>query len=138
MIDFSTPVGKKALTLFEREYFVWLTTVDAQLRPQPRPVWFIWEDGSFLIYSQAKAYKVRHVAQHPLVSLHFNADAEGEEDVVVILGEAVIDAEAPQAQGSPAYMQKYAAGIERLGTTPAQFSAEYSIAIRVRPMSVRD
>ena len=137
MIDFTTPLGKKAWSLIESEYFVWLTTVDSQLRPQPRPVWFIWEDGSFLIYSQAKAHKVRHVSLHPSASLHFNADAKGEQDVIVIIGEASIDPDAPPAHRFPAYMQKYATGIAELGATPEQFSAEYSVAIRVRPTSLR-
>ncbi len=137
MIDFSTPQGKKAKAMIDREYIVWLTTVDAQLRPQPRPVWFIWDNDSFLIYSQAKAFKVRHVEQHPAVALHFNADDQAEQDVVIFIGEAHIDPHAPQPDQSAAYMKKYASGIKDLGSTAEGFSGEYSVAIRIKPLALR-
>ncbi len=122
------------------EYFVWLTTVGSDLSPQPRPVWFIWEEevDSFLIYSQPKAYKVRHVMQHPNVALHFNADRTADKDVLVLLGTARLDPEAPPAHKVPAYWRKYREGIAALNMTPEEFSREYSLAIRVKPTSIRE
>ena len=49
-----SPQAKRRL---REEYFVWMTTVGSDLAPQPRPVWFIWEKDSFLIYSQPNAHK---------------------------------------------------------------------------------
>ncbi len=121
-----------------KEYFVWLTTVGSDLSPQPRPVWFIWDKDAFLIYSQPKAHKVRHLIRHPKVALHFNADQTGDKDILVFIGTASIDPDAPPAHKVPAYLRKYREGIAGLNMTPEQLSREYSVAIRVRPTSVRD
>ncbi len=124
----------------KEEYFGWFTTVGSDLSPQPRPVWFIWEarHGSFLIYSQPGAHKVRHLAVHPNVALHFNADATGDTDILVFIGKAEIDPDAPPAHRVPAYLKKYREGIAGLNMTPEEFGREYSVAIRVTPISVRD
>lgn len=123
----------------KEEYFAWLTTVGSDLAPQPRPIWFIWDAarGSFLIYSQPHTHKVRHLEKHPHVALHFNADATGDNDILIFIGIAEIDPEAPPLHKVRAYMNKYRDGIAGLGSTPEQMSAEYSVAIRVTPISVR-
>jgi PPOX class probable F420-dependent enzyme len=127
----------KAKRLIKREYVLWLTTIDSQLAPQPRPVWFIWDKDAFLIFSQPHAYKLKHIQQHPRVSLHFNSDKTADQDVIVYVGTAQIDTSAPAAHKMYAYLKKYQAGIEALGVTPEQFSQEYSVAIRVTPTSLR-
>ena len=122
------------------EYIVWLTTVGSDLTPQPRPVWFIWDaaQGSFLIYSQPNAHKVRHLIKHPKVALHFNADETADQDVLVFIGTARIDPDASPAHKVPAYLKKYRDGIAGLDMTPEQLSIEYSTAIRVKPTSMRE
>jgi PPOX class probable F420-dependent enzyme len=137
MIDFTTEFGQRVLRRLENEYFVWFTTVGADLTPQPRPVWFAWEGESFLIYSQPGARKVAHIRQHPNVALHFNSDARADENVTVILGRAEFDPGAPPAHEAPAYFEKYAGGITGLGMTPEEFSRDYSLAIRVQPARLR-
>ena len=72
MLDLNTEFGQFATKHIQSEYFIWLTTVDATGTPQPKPVWFIWEAGSFLIFSQPQAYKLKHILKNPNVSLHFN------------------------------------------------------------------
>lgn len=85
MIDLNTKFGRFVKKRLKDEYFVWLTTVDSTGTPQPRPVWFIWENDTVLIYSQAKAYKVGHIQHNPNVSLHFNsADPKGEQGLVML------------------------------------------------------
>jgi PPOX class probable F420-dependent enzyme len=80
MLDLNSKFGRFARKHLKSEYFIWLTTVDSTGTPQPRPVWFIWENETVLIFSQAKAYKVKHILKNPNVSLHFNsADTQGEE-----------------------------------------------------------
>ena len=130
-------LDNKAKQLIKREYVIWLTTVDPDLAPQPRPVWFIWHKSSFLIFSQPHAHKLKHIKQHQNVSLHFNTDKTGDQDVIVYIGVAQVDESMPAAHRVPAYLKKYRAGIEALGATPAQFSQEYSVAIRVTPTSLR-
>jgi PPOX class probable F420-dependent enzyme len=137
MIDLTSKFGRKVKRHLKQEYVVWLTTLGPDLSPQPRPVWFIWEDTSFLIFSQPHAHKVRHITAHPQVALHFNTDETGDKDVIVFVGTAVIDTTMPPAHKVRAYFRKYRTGIEELGMTPEQFSQEYSVAIRVTPVSLR-
>ena len=110
---------------------IWLTTVDLNLTPQPRPVWFIWENDSVLIFSQAKAHKVAHIKKNPKVALHFNTDETGDKHVIVFTGEASIDANCPPADQVDAYFEKYKQGISDLDMTPEEFSNEYSVALRI-------
>lgn len=137
MIDLSTKFGHAVKRHLKNEYVVWLTTVDATLTPQPRPVWFIWENDSFLIFSKPNAYKVKHIARHPMVSLHFNTDETGDKHVIVFTAEAVIDSNCPLAHTVRDYLKKYKSGIIDLKMTPEGFSDEYSTAIRIRPTEVR-
>jgi len=138
MIDFSTEFGQKVKRHLDQEYFIWFTTVGADLTPQPRPVWFIWDDGkTFLIFSQPGTHKVAHIKEHPNVALHFNTDEKADEDVIVFVGVAEIDAGAPPAYQVPDYVEKYKGGMAELGSNPEKFSGEYSVAIRVKPGKVR-
>ena len=138
MIEFSSKFGRFAKRHIRNEYFIWLTTVDSGDTPQPRPVWFIWENNSFLIFSQAKAHKLTHVGKNPGVALHFNTeDQAGDKSVIVFIGSASIDPNCPPAHKVPAYFRKYKSGIEALNMTPEGFSREYSVAIRITPHTLR-
>jgi PPOX class probable F420-dependent enzyme len=137
MLELSPKLRAIVLRRLKEEYFVWMTTVGADLAPQPRPVWFIWQDDSFLIYSQPDAHKVAHVREHPKVALHFNSDATADQDVLVFIGEARIDPAAPPAHKVRAYLNKYRDGIAGIQMSPEQMAGEYSLAIRVTPTAVR-
>jgi PPOX class probable F420-dependent enzyme len=137
MVDLTSPFGRVIREHLEKQYVVWLTTVDSTLTPQPRPVWFIWEADSFLIFSQAQAHKVKHIARNPRVALHFNTDETGDRHVIVFIGEARLDPACPAAHAIPRYFDKYKDGIASLEMTPEEFSREYSTAIRIEPTEVR-
>lgn len=138
MIDFNSKLGRTAKRHLRQEYFVWFTTVGSDLAPQPGHVWFIWDHDSFLIYSQPQAHKVQHLMKHPKVALHFNSsDEKGEQGLIVFIGTAFIDTDAPPAHKISAYMRKYRARVKALGTTPEQLGKEYSVAIRITPISLR-
>ena len=137
MADNRKKLESKAKRLIKQEYVIWLTTVDSTNTPQPRPVWFIWDKDSFLIFSQPHAHKVAHIRNNPSVSLHFNTDETGDKNVIVYVGIASIDETIKPAHKVPAYFKKYKIGIKDIGMTPEQFSSEYSIAIRVKPSSLR-
>lgn len=137
MVDFTSNFGRAVQQHLANQYVIWLTTVDSKLTPQPRPVWFIWENDSFLIFSQPQAQKVKHIRKHPRVALHFNTDETGDKQVIVFTGEASIDATSPAAHEVPAYLEKYKDGIAALEMTLEEFSREYSIAIKISPTEVR-
>ena len=137
MIDLTSDFGRFVDRHLRDQYAIWLTTIDSKLTPQPRPVWFIWEGEAFLIFSQAKAYKVAHIRKHPNVALHFNTDETGDKHVIVFTGEAFVEIESPPAHRVPAYFEKYKEGISGLAMTPEEFSREYSVAIKIRPAELR-
>jgi len=137
MLDLTSKFGRAVMRHIRNEYVIWLTTVDSNLTPQPRPVWFIWENDSFLIYSQARAHKVSHIAKNPNVALHFNTDETGDKHVIILIGKASIDTDCPPAHKVPAYFKKYNNGIADLDMTSEEFSREYSTAIRIRPTVLR-
>lgn len=138
MLDWNTKFGRFVKKLLKSEYFIWLTTVDSTGTPQPRPVWFIVEDDTILIFSQAKAHKLKHIQKNPHVSLHLNAaDIKGEKQIVILTGTASIDANVASANKIRAYMRKYKSGITELNATPEQFANEYSVAIRITPTKLR-
>jgi PPOX class probable F420-dependent enzyme len=138
MLDLNSKFGLIVKEHLNNEYFIWLTTVDTKGAPQPRPVWFIWEDDTFLIFSEPGTYKVKHLENNPKVSLHFNTkDKSGEEHVIVFTGEASFDTNVAPAHKIPAYFEKYKVGFGELELTPEGFSSKYSTAIRITPTEVR-
>ena len=137
MINLNSDFGRAVRRHLNDQYAIWLTTVDSSGAPQPRPVWFIWQDDSVLIFSQAKAHKVAHIKKNPKVALNFNTDETGDKYVIVFTGEAFIDMDCPPAHQVPAYFEKYKEGIAGLDMTPEGFSSEYSVAIRIHPAEVR-
>lgn len=137
MIDLTSEFGRAVKQHLENQYVIWLTTVDAKLTPQPRPVWFVWQDDAFLIFSQPQAHKVSHIRKNPNVALHFNTDETGDKHVIVFTGQASIEPNTLPAHQVPAYFAKYKDGISNLGMTPEEFSRDYSTAIEIKPTDMR-
>ena len=109
---------------------------DAQNAPQPRPVWFHWDGGTFLIFSENAKAKLRHIARNPAVSLNFNTDQDGG-DVAVFIGTARILKRPPDAQRVKNYLEKYRAGIKDLGMTIEDFTNSYSVPVLITPRALR-
>jgi len=123
-------VDRELRSRLKNELVIWFVTVDADVRPQAVPVWFLFENDSFLVYSQP-GRKVDHVRANPHVELHLNTDEVG--DVVVrISGTAAIGRGEPPADKVPAYVRKYREQIKGFGWSPAVFAEKYPYAIRVR------
>ena len=137
MSDAKSKLERKAKGTIKNEYVIWLTTVDINGTPQPRPVWFIWDNDAFLIYSKPTAHKLKHIRENGNVSLHFNTDETGDKDVIVYIGKAELDTNAAPPNKVPAYLRKYRKGIKDIGMTVEQFTSEYSVAIRIKPTSLR-
>lgn len=117
------------------EIVVWLTTVSPEGQPQSVPVWFLWRDGVFLIYSQAGKPKLRNLEANPLVSLHFRGTRTGG-DIATLEGEARRGEGHPPADEVPAYVEKYAEEIDGYGWTPRGFADDYSQPVLVTPTRV--
>jgi len=118
------------------EEIIWLTTVSSDGQPSSSPVWFHWDGETFLILSRPTAGKLANIAQNPRVSLHLEADAVGN-DVVTLEGFAKLLPGTLDPARQAAYLAKYASGITRLGTDPAEFLADFSSTVEVVPARVR-
>jgi PPOX class probable F420-dependent enzyme len=136
MPDPTTEFGRHADRRLRDEVIVWLTTVGDDHGPHPRPVWFLWDGRSLTIYSRENTWKLKHLTEHPRVSLNLNSDESGE-DVIVLLGQAEILEGAPAADANEAYLRKYRQAIADLGMSPAEFAREYCVVIRVTPSKLR-
>lgn len=136
MIDESTARGRKAALRLAEDPVIWLTTVDGRGQPQTSPVWFLYADGEFLVYSLPGTPRSANITRNPRVALNLDGNGRGG-DIVTIEGEARLDPAAPPSSEVPAYQAKYRSFIERNGWTPESFARDYPIPIRVRPTRIR-
>lgn len=135
-IDTTTEFGQRVTRRLQEELIIWMTTVDSQGLPQPRPVWFTWDDETMLIYSHPDAFKVSHIATNPQVALNFDSDGQGG-DIVVFIGEAWVDENAPPPHQDPVYLSKYKDGMAGINMTPDQYASAFSLALRVKLLKLR-
>lgn len=96
MLDLNSDFGQRVDRRLAEERIIWLTTAGSDGTPQPRPVWFLWDGDSFLIYSRPDTAKLRHIAGNPRVALNLDGDGLGG-DIVVFIGEAEILSDGPAA-----------------------------------------
>lgn len=113
-----------------------MTTVRPEGRPQPSPVWFLWEGDEILVYSKAGTARTANLEDNDRVAFNLDGDGLGG-DIVVIEGRARVDADAPPAHDHPDYVEKYRWMMRRNGWTPEEFSAGYPVALRITPTRVR-
>ncbi len=134
--DPSSPFGQRVRERLEHERVVWFTTTGADGTPQPNPVWFVWDDGGFLIYNAAHAKRLSHIQGRPQVALHFNSNEQGG-DIVVFRGLAHPADTQPPAHENPAYVAKYGEAMESISGSLEAFSKAYPQALRVQVNAVR-
>jgi PPOX class probable F420-dependent enzyme len=137
IIDPNTRFGARVAERLAQDEVAWLVTVNPSGTPVPSLVWFLFEPdpASLLIYSQPHRLKLRNIAHNSRVALHFDSNGHGG-DILIITGSAAVSHD-PAAELVPAYAAKYAAAIARNNWTPATFSADYSVPIRVVPVALR-
>ncbi len=136
MIDWTTALARRVSRRLSRETIIWLTTSDRQGRPQPRPVWFLWDGADFWLFSKPRAAKISHIRMNPWVSLNLNTDPSGGE-VSVLGGPARILRRPPETERLDRYVRKYRQGFRDLGYTRQTFFEEYSVPLRVVPRQLR-
>ncbi|MFC3964520.1 pyridoxamine 5'-phosphate oxidase family protein [Nocardia jiangsuensis] len=76
---------------------------------QPNPVWFLWSDGTLLIFSKPDQAEVRNIRRNPRVSLHLDSTSTGG-GVVVFTGTAHLEEVPPGAAETGALLAKYEEG----------------------------
>ncbi|MFC8042722.1 TIGR03667 family PPOX class F420-dependent oxidoreductase [Nocardia sp. NPDC057353] len=136
VVDTDTEFGARVAERLDSDQIVWLTTVGPSNTPQPNPVWFLWSDGTVLIFSKPDQAKVRNIRRNPRVSLHLNSTSTGG-DVVVLTGTAHIEEVPPADAETDALLAKYREGLASLGISGEEFAATYSATIRIVPDRLR-
>jgi PPOX class probable F420-dependent enzyme len=128
-------LSEEVLERLRSDLVVWLTTVDPDGQPQTSPVWFLWQDDAFLIYSQPNATKVRNLRANPKAALTLRTD-ETASSYVTFEGVAVLP-DGPRGDQVPAYLQKYEPLIAGEGWTVEWMTGEYSQPVVITPTRVR-
>jgi PPOX class probable F420-dependent enzyme len=132
VFDSDSEADAHALERLRSDRIGWLTTVTADGQPQTFPIWFLWDDGELLIYSDRRAKRNANIGLNPRVSLHLNDDGSGG-DIVIVEGEARIDDATPQVPDHPGYLAKYGDWIYEHLTSPEEMATVYNVPIRIRP-----
>jgi PPOX class probable F420-dependent enzyme len=110
------------------DHYGWLTTVAKSGQPVPKLIWFYFDGAAVVIYSMPDAAKVAHVRRHPRVSLNLDSDGNGN-GIVVIGGEAAVDATGVDCRTDEPYWAKYAESAAKFGLTDAM--AGYSTRLKI-------
>jgi PPOX class probable F420-dependent enzyme len=136
MLDVTTEWGRNAERRLRSDIIAWLTTVGSDGRPYTVPVWFLWEGGTILLFSQPQKQKIRNLRKNPRVTLALD-DSKLGEDVVIVEGTAELIEDPNMSVIIPAYVEKYGEIIQSMGWTPASMATDYSQGIRVTPTKFR-
>ena len=110
------------------DQFGWLTTVAKSGQPVPRLVWFYFDGADVVVYTEPNAAKVRHVRNHPRVSLSLDSDGQGS-GIVAVGGVATVDDEDSDPRDDAPYWAKYSALAEQIGLADALGS--YNLRLRI-------
>jgi PPOX class probable F420-dependent enzyme len=132
VFDSGSATDAHALDRLRTDMVGWLTTVTPEGQPQTFPIWFLWEDGEALIYSDRRAKRNANIAANPRVTLHLNDDGRGG-DVVVVEGEARVDGATPPVTEHAAYLAKYGDWIEEFLNSAEEMATIYNVPLRIRP-----
>jgi len=136
-IDTSTAFGAAVRDRLEEQKLAWLTTVDSAGTPQPNPVWFIWDDGTIIVFSQPKQAKLANIRRSGRVALNLEA-TEDEEQITIFTGQAeILDQAAVPQEIYDRYAERYSEGIKRIKMTRAEYEAAYTVPIRITPEKLR-
>lgn len=129
--DPAGPTGAHALERLAADRIGWLTVIRPDGQPVSMPIWFLWDAGEVLIYSDKNARRNAHIEANPRVSFHLDTNAGGG-DLVIVLGEARIDPATPPVPDNAAYLAKYGDWIDAHLGGPASMAAVYDTPIRIR------
>jgi PPOX class probable F420-dependent enzyme len=132
VFETGSEADRHALERLERDMIGWLTTVTPDGQPQTFPIWFLWDDGEILVYSDRRAKRNQNIAANNRVTLHLNDDGRGG-DVVVVEGEARVDETVPRPEDNAAYNRKYGDWIRDSFSTAEEFTSIYNVPLKVRP-----
>jgi PPOX class probable F420-dependent enzyme len=124
-VEFTQEVSNR----LSSDNYGWLTTVAKSGQPVPRLVWFYFDGTDVVVYSAPTAGKVRHIKNHPRVSLNLDSDGSGA-GIIVVGGNATVDAEGIDPLGDERYRAKYGELAASFGFSE-EFLAAYSTRLKI-------
>ncbi len=136
VFDTGSDTDRHALERLGRDMIGWLTTVTPDGQPQTFPIWFLWDGGEILVYSDRRAKRNENLRHNPRVSLHLNDDGRGN-DIVLVEGEARVDDTTPRPEDNGPYNAKYGDWIREMFSTAEEFTSVYNVPLRIRPTRAR-
>jgi PPOX class probable F420-dependent enzyme len=107
----------------------WLTTVAKSGQPVPRLVWFYFDGSDVIVYSEPDAAKVRHIKNHPRLSLNLDSDGSGA-GIIIGGGIASVDADGADPLQDTRYREKYGDLAATFGFSE-EFLAAYNTRLRI-------
>jgi len=97
----------------------------------------MWDDGTFVVFSQPNQAKLANIARTGQVSFNFEA-TEDEEQITIFTGHAeVVDRSTISQDILDRYAEKYAQGMINIQLPRPQYEAAYTEVIRVTPEKLR-
>jgi PPOX class probable F420-dependent enzyme len=115
----------------ERDPIIWLTSVRPDGRPHSVPVWFLWDEGTILIFSRHDQ-KIKNLRANPRVVLALDNTEKGN-DVVLFEGTAEVLSETSLEVMSAAYEAKYQPQMDQYNWNRESMAKDYSQPIRITP-----
>ncbi|MFN8566899.1 MAG: pyridoxamine 5'-phosphate oxidase family protein [Kouleothrix sp.] len=134
-IDANSEFGAQVARRLASEPIIWLTTVGADLTPQPVPVWFWWDGQTAPIYSKPGTPKLRNIARSPRGPA-LQQQRRWRRYCGVCRHGPDRAGRAGAERGGRVHREIRRA-IARMGQTTAYFAQEYSVAIHVTPTGLR-
>lgn len=124
----SADLTPEVIDRLTNHHYGWLTTVAKSGQPVPKLIWFYFDGATVVIYTVPTAAKVAHIGRHPRVSLNLDSDGNGS-GIVVIGGEATVDATDVDCRTDEPYWAKYTESAAQFGLSDAM--ADYSTRIKI-------
>jgi len=125
-VEFTDEVSSRLAS----DHYGWLTTVAKSGQPVPRLVWFYFDGADVTVYSMPHAAKVRHIENHPRVSLNLDSDGNGA-GIIAVGGVAHIDATDFDPRDDEPYWAKYSSSAAQFGLTEAMAGYHTRLKIAV-------
>ena len=136
--DPADDVHARTLARLASEQIAWIGTTGRDGYPHAVPIWFLWNDGRALIFSEPNTAKVRNLRADGRVVLHLEA-GEDHEQLTVLRGSAALSTK-PTAEWldnvGDEYAQKYRDGLIGVKMTMGEMAARYSVVIEITPLQL--
>lgn len=126
----------EVISLLDEELVGWLTTVNEAGQPQASPVWHVIDGEYLIVFSRPNARRLRNIERNPRVAYNLRGDFQGD-TVVTLEGIASVDPALGTPLGNREYLDKYVDEMARLGWTPEEYDAEFSVPLRIEITRVR-